>query len=98
MLGITYLNLRKNVGQWLQAHAVPEGMAGLSAGAWFDLAYLLIALTFLALLVRHARRPLAIVPPSPMGRGQLLYVVLLWWLVAGNFERDLVVPSRPSGW
>ncbi len=36
------------------------------------------------------RRPLAIVPPGPMGRGQLLYVVLLWWVVAGNFERIVV--------
>ena len=90
VLGITYLNLRKNVGQWLQAHAVPERMAGLPAGAWFDVAYLLIAATFLALLFRHARRPLAIVPPSPLGRGQLLYVALLWWLVAGNFERIVV--------
>jgi hypothetical protein len=90
VLGITYLNLRKNVGQWLQAHAVPERMAGLSAASWFDLAYLLIALTFLTLLLRHARRPIAIVPPGPMGRGQLLYVVLLWWLVAGNFERIVV--------
>ena len=71
-------------------------MAGLSAGAWFDLAYLLIALTFLALLVRHARRPLAIVPASPMGRGQLLYVVLLWWLVVGNFERALVALHGPA--
>jgi hypothetical protein len=90
VLGITYLNLRKNVGQWLQAHAVPGRMAGLSAGAWFDLAYLLIALTFLTMVFRHARRPMAIVPTSPMGRGQLLYVVLLWWLVAGNFERIVV--------
>ena len=31
-----------------------------------------------------------------MGRGQLLYVVLLWWLVVGNFERALVrfAPQR----
>ena len=90
VLGITYLNLRKNVGQWLQAHAVPEqhgrplrrGLVrpGLSP----DRADLPGA-------PAPARaRPLAIVPPSPMGRGQLLYVVLLWWLVAGNFERIVV--------
>ena len=30
-----------------------------------------------------------------MGRGQLLYVVLLWWLVAGNFERALVHFTAP---
>jgi hypothetical protein len=70
-------------------------MAGLSAGAWFDLAYALIALTLLTLMARHARRPLAIVPRDAMGRGQLLFVVLLWWPVAGNFERALVRFTAP---
>ncbi len=90
VLGITYLNLRKNVGQWVKFKTVPPEMAGIAASAWFDLGYVLLALTLLALLTRHARRPLAIVPASPMGRGQLLYLGLLWWLVAGNFERALV--------
>ncbi|MGP0065703.1 MAG: hypothetical protein ACLQGP_19125 [Isosphaeraceae bacterium] len=96
VLGITYLNLRKNVGQWVNFKAMPPEMGGLAASTWFDLGYLLAALTLLALLVRHARRPLAIVPESPMGRGQLLYLVLLWWLVVGNFERALVAfaPQR----
>ncbi len=67
VLAIPYLNLRKNVEQWLQAHTVPETMAGLPAWAWFDLGYLLVALTFLALVYRHRRRPLAIVPETSIG-------------------------------
>ena len=90
VLGITYLNLRKNVGEWVRVKAMPAEMVGMTAGAWFDLGYLLLALTLLGLLVRHTRKPLAIVPSSLLGRGQLLYVVLLWWLVVGNFERALV--------
>ena len=43
VLGITYLNLRKNAGEWVRVGAMPKEMVGLSAGAWFDLAYLLIA-------------------------------------------------------
>lgn len=95
VLAIPYLNLRKNVEQWLLAHTVPETLAGLSAWVWFDLGCLLMALTFLALMVRHRRRPIAIVPGSPLGRGQLLYVVLLWWIVAGNFDR-IVVAFTPQ--
>ncbi len=95
LLLITYLNLRKNAGEWVRVGAMPGTMAGLSAAAWFDLAYLLIALTLLTLALRHSRKPLAILPPSPLGRGQLLYVVLLWWLVAGNFERALVRFTAP---
>jgi hypothetical protein len=90
VLLITYLNLRKNAGEWVRVGAMPGVMAGLSAVAWFDLAYLLIALALLTLAIHHARKPLAILPTSPLGRGQLLYVVLLWWLVIGNFERALV--------
>jgi hypothetical protein len=90
LLGITYLNLRKNVARWVSLKAVPPEMAGLSAGAWFDLAYLLLALTLLSLLIRHSRRPLAIVPASCLGNGQWLYLGLLWCMVAGNFERALV--------
>ena len=96
VLGITYLNLRKNVRQWIQFKSVPVEMAGLSASTWFDLAYVLVALSLLALLLRQKKRPLAIVPTSPLGQGQLLYVILLWWLVIGNFERALVgfTPER----
>jgi hypothetical protein len=96
VLGITYLNLRKNAGEWVRVGAMPKEMAGLSTGAWFDLAYLLIALTFLTLWIRHARAPLAILPSTTIGRAQLLYVVLLWWLIVGNFERAVVrfAPQR----
>ena len=90
VLGITYLNLRKNTAHWVAVKAVPAEMAGLAAGTWFDIAYALMSLTFLVLWTRHRQSPLAVVPASWLGKGQLLYLVLLWWLVVGNFERALV--------
>jgi hypothetical protein len=90
LLGLTYLNLRKNVSQWVKFQAVPEEMVGIAAATWFDLGYLLLGMTLLALAARHDQRPLAIMPASWLGKGQLFYLVLLWWLVAGNFERALV--------
>jgi hypothetical protein len=90
VLGIPYLNLRKNVTQWITHKVVPGAMAGMATWIWFDLAYFLLALTLLALWFRHRRRPLAIVPESWLGKGQLLYLGLLWSVVAGNFERELV--------
>lgn len=96
VLGITYLNLRKNVAEWVKVGSMPAEMAGLAAVGWFDVASVLVAITFVVLLARHACRPLAIVPADALGRGQLLYVALLWWLVAGNFERVLgrFAPAR----
>jgi hypothetical protein len=89
-LGITYINLRKNVARWVAVKAMPAEMAGIPAWVWFEIAYVLLALVMLALLMRHRRRRLAIVPERWLGKGQLLYLGLLWWLVVGNFERALV--------
>ena len=96
LLFIPYLNLRKNVRDWVQARAVPETMYGIPAWLWFDLASLIVALGMIALLVRHGRRRLAIVPDDPLGRGQALYVLFLAIMVIGNFERALVgfAPQR----
>jgi hypothetical protein len=90
LLGITYLNLRKNVGHWVAARALPEEMAGIAAWVWFEIAYVLLALTMLLLFARHRRVPLPVVPESCLGKGQLLYLGLLWWLVVGNFARAIV--------
>jgi hypothetical protein len=96
LLVIPYLNLRKNVRDWVQAHAVPETMYGIPAWLWFDLASLIVALGMSVLVVRHQRRRLAIVPDDPLGRGQALYVLFLAIMVIGNFDRALVgfAPQR----
>ena len=86
LLGITYLNLRKNVAQWVGTKSMPAEMAGLSAWAWFNWGYLALALAFFVLWRRHSKRSLAVIPPTWSGKGQALYLGLLWWLVAGNFE------------
>jgi hypothetical protein len=96
LLGITFLNLRKNPGDWVKAKAFPEWLYGWSASAWFHLGYLVLAVAFGAVLARHWRRPLAVLPATWLGRGQLLYLAFLWWMVIGNFERAVVAfaPAR----
>ena len=96
LAGITYLNLRKNVDTWTGAGAVPGALYGIPAEIWFDAGYLAVAVLIVGLLVAHQRRPVAFVPSSAQGRGQLLFLVFLWWMVAGNFARALVsfAPQR----
>lgn len=96
LLGVTYLNLSKNPEDWVQAKSVPAVLLGLSAATWFNLASLALAGAFLALLAAHRRRPLPLLPATWLGRGQLFYLVFLWWMVIGNFERALVsfAPQR----
>jgi len=86
LLGITYLNLAKNPAVWIKAKSVPAILYGISASAWFAIAYLLL----LALLLWMLAKKPAFIPATPFGRGQLLLLVLLWWMVVGNFERAVV--------
>jgi hypothetical protein len=90
LVGITFLNLRKNPADWIKAKAFPEMLYGLSVSAWFHLAYLALAVAVVWLLARHLRRTLPVLPATWLGRGQLLYLVFLWWMVIGNFDRAQV--------
>ena len=98
---LVYVNLVKNVGDWTRLQtggfrAVPLSMKApllgfieLSARAWFDLTFTLFTVTTILLLIRHARRPLAMIPSTWLGKGQLLYLAFLWIIVVGNFTKAL---------
>lgn len=96
LVGITYLNLRKNPAEWVRLKAVPETLYGLSAETWFNLAYLAMAIAIIWTLTRHLKSPLPLVPVNWLGKGQLLYLIFLWWMVVGNFDRAQVsfTPQR----
>jgi hypothetical protein len=57
---------------------------------WFELFYIGIGIACVWLLSVHFREALAFIPTSWLGKGQLLYLVLLWWMIIFNFERALV--------
>jgi hypothetical protein len=90
LIGVTYLNFRRNPVEWVKAEAVPATILGVSAESWFALAYLVLAVIVIVLMRRHRKEPLEFIPSSAVGRAQLLYLVLLWWVVIGNFERSVV--------
>lgn len=99
---LTYVNLVKCLEDWTAKrqggfHSVPEIMKAplfdsiqLSAWGWFTLMYLLITVCTVALLSAHLRRPLALVPSSWLGKGQLFYLIFLWVIVIGNLMKALV--------
>jgi hypothetical protein len=96
LIVITYLNFVKNVETWTKVKTVPPEMYGLSARVWFNMAYALLAIVVLALLFVQRKRRIALLAGSSLGRGQLFYLVFLWWVVIGNFERAVVgfAPQR----
>jgi len=90
LLGITYLNLRKNPQTWTATGDFPSDLYGLSAVSWFDIGYVIIAIAFVALAIAHCRRALPVIPETWLGAGELLYLLFLWWMIVGNFERALL--------
>lgn len=95
-----YYNMVKNVDDWTSevggTRSLPEIMRAplfggweMSAWGWFHLFFGIAAVAFLLLLVVHLRRPLAILPANWVGRGQLLYFLILWCFVLGNFAKAL---------
>jgi hypothetical protein len=89
LLVIPYVNLSKNPQVWVKTGAMPEVLHGLSVEAWFNLAFFAVVVAFLLLVAVHWRQPLPVLSGSPVAKGQLLYVILLWVMVIGNFERAL---------
>jgi hypothetical protein len=89
LLAITYLNLRKNPGTWVKDHGMARVMYGLPLATWFDIGYASLAVAVLTPLIRHLRKPIPVIPTSWVGKGQLLYVVFLWWMVVGILDRAL---------
>jgi len=93
---ITYVNIVKNIeAVWLGNGTVPAVMYGWAASTWFNLMYLALALAVGIPLWAHWRgRPIAMLPTTWLGRGQLLFLVFLWWIVVGNLTRT--VPFHPQ--
>ncbi len=90
LLLVPYVNIRKNLDSvWLPSKSIPAEMYSVSSWAWFHLAYGLLAALVLAAILRHRARPLAVVPESPLGKAQELFLLFLWWVVIGNLSRYL---------
>ena len=59
-----------------------------------DLAlWLAFAAATVLVLARHRRRPVALIPATWLGKGQLLYLMFLWLMVIANFSKALVAFS-----
>ena len=60
-------------------HLTPTG--------WFNLTYFLIAVAFIYLCHRHLKNRIPVLPSTPLGKGQLLFLMVLWTWVVANWER-----------
>jgi len=106
LVALTYLNHRKATDAWVeQVKSLPKKFYGIHvstrqssipAVGWFELFYIAIGAAIVWLLVVDLKQPLAFMPATWLGKGQLLYLIFMWWAVVFNFERALVgfAPQR----
>jgi hypothetical protein len=69
------------------------GSISLSAWSWFTLMWIAFTACTILVLARHRRRPVALIPSTWLGKGQLLYLMFLWLMVIANFTKALVAFS-----
>lgn len=92
MLAVSYVNIVKNLeAVWLKdPRTLSDVMWGVSSTTWFHLAYLALALTVAVPLWAYYRgRELPVLPATRLGKGQLFFIVFLWWIVIGNLSRTV---------
>ena len=96
IFGVGFLNLHKLVDSWLNHQAIPEVLkapllGGIEAtpGGWFNLVWWSASFLGAALLLRHLKRPLEVIPSSPIGKGQMIYLLFLWMMILGNLMRAI---------
>ena len=65
------------------------GFLRTSPEGWFNISWLLLVIACLFIVKRHLRQPLSIIPKTSLGKGQLIFLILLWIMVVANFERAL---------
>jgi hypothetical protein len=92
MLAITYVNIVKNLeAVWLkEGRILHEELWGVSTYSWFSVAYLALAIVVaLPLWAYYRGREIAVLPASRLGKGQLFFIIFLWWIVLGNLSRTV---------
>ncbi len=82
-----WANLHKNVLSWAKSNHIPEYFFGIPAQWWFLIVGLLLSAMILTAIVRHRRGNLPLVPSSDFGKGQFLFLIILWIAIAGAFTQ-----------
>jgi len=87
-------NLHKNVINWANGKHIPEHLFGIPAQWWFLIVGLLLSAIILTAIIMRRRQNLPLAPSSDFGRGQLLFLIVLWIAIAGAFTQALPGMAR----
>jgi hypothetical protein len=91
LIVMMWANLHKNVLNWAKGNHIPDSLFGVRAQWWFLLVGLILSVIIALAIVRCHRQNLPLMPSSEFGRGQLLFLAILWISIAGAFAQALPV-------
>lgn len=89
LLVLPWTTLGQNIDTWQQREWLVETFFGLAVEWWLLAAAYLVSSIVVVAVIKHQRGTLAMVPESPLGRAQWLFLILLWVCLAGDFARVL---------
>ena len=89
-------NFGQNISRWESARVFPEHMLGVSGLTWAIFGGWLLALLLLFALYRQRSRVLDFVPSSALGKGQLLFLAVLWLILGASFAGSLPHLASPG--
>lgn len=94
LLVMMWTNLHKNVINWAKGNHIPEHLFGIPTHLWFLIVALILSAMILTAIIRHRRQDLPLAPSCDFGRGQLLFLIILWIAIAGAFTQALPGMAR----
>jgi hypothetical protein len=89
LLVMMWNNLYKNVRNWAKGNHIPDQFFGVRAEWCFLFVGLVLSAMVLVAIIRHRYQKLPLAPASAFGRGQLLFLIILWVGIAGAFMQAL---------
>ncbi|HOE11695.1 MAG TPA: formylglycine-generating enzyme family protein [bacterium] len=92
LVPILWFNLHKNIDRWIENQDIisHDLLFGFSARAWYDLIFILLCALVIYAVFRNRRSPLAFIPATDFGTGQLLYLFYLTVTLVGAFMLNFV--------
>ncbi len=81
IVGMTYVTVVHNVEKWIEHGIMAKELAGISTYFWFAVAYTIFAIMVIIVLRSSQYRKLVFLPETLKGKGQLLFLLVLWWAI-----------------
>ena len=87
LVPMMWVNFKKNVHAWIRDGRLVPDYLGLSTAWWaVILSIALVGLVTYA-LYHNRQSKLALIPNSALGKGQLLFLLVVWFIIVGYFTR-----------